>query len=280
MMEANPRPAAPVPPDMVTSPGPAADPTDVRHELISSLARNVTARHDLGDVLAATFTQLRTLVRFSGGSIQLVDDDGWIRLAAADPAAAEELYDVRIPLDGTVAGRIVLTERPIYLPDIDDAPLATPPPKAHLSPSVRSYFGVPLLADGGAIGILQIDSTERAAWDQTDRLLVVCVAPLVAAAIQSARAKSRVTSAQTQLRRIVERWRTLTQLLENDVDDALRGLVEMADYVPGMRTEVDRLTAAIARVHAVAAADVDAPPPPAVDLRAAEKTPLTREPAQ
>src|SRR3954468_15621312 len=155
-----PRGAAPADP-------PPARPLDARHELISSLARTVTGRLDLADVLAATLTELRTLIAFTGGSIQLVDDEGWIRLAAADPAAADELFDVRIPLDSTVAGRIVLTERPIYLPDIHaiDA-LPPPPPKASLSPDgVRSYCGVPLLAEGRAIGVLQLDSNQPAAWD-------------------------------------------------------------------------------------------------------------------
>src|SRR4051794_35337526 len=57
-----------------------ADAAEARHELITSLARNVTARHDLRDVLATTLAELRGLVRFGGASIQLVDDDGWIRL--------------------------------------------------------------------------------------------------------------------------------------------------------------------------------------------------------
>src|SRR3954467_12442849 len=165
------------------------------HELLTTLARNVTARLDLADVLAATFAELRKLVTFTGGSIQLVDDEGWIRFAATDPVAARELFEARIPLDSTVAGRIVLTERPVYLPDILSEGLNAPPPKANLSPDgVRSYFGVPLLAEGRALGVLQIDSTQTNAWDETDRMLIVCVAPLVAAAIQNARAQARVNA--------------------------------------------------------------------------------------
>jgi GAF domain-containing protein len=251
------------------------EPGDARHLLISNLTRNVTARLDLGDVLTATLGELRLLLRFGGGSIQLVDDDGWIRLAAADPAAADELFDVRIPLDSTVAGRIVLTERPVYLPDLDaDHTLPAAPPKANLSPGgVRSYFGVPLLAEGHAIGVLQIDSPEPEAWDDTERMLVVCVAPVVAAAIQNARSQARVAAMQVNNRRIIDRWRTIVQLLETDVDASLKGLVEMAEYVPSMRDEVDRLTAGIARVRAVAAdAESRERTAASVDLRAPQET--------
>jgi GAF domain-containing protein len=225
-------------------------------------------------VLAATFAELRTLVRFTGGSIQLVDDEGWIRLAAADPAASHELFEVRIPLDSTVAGRIVLTERPVYLRDIlGDDGVSPQPAKANLSPTgVRSYFGVPLLAEGRAIGLLQIDSAQPDAWDDTERMLLICVAPVVAAAIQNARSQARVNASHASSRRITERWRAITNLLETDVDASLRGLVEMAEYVPAMREEVDRLTGAIARVRAVAADPDDSKSLSPLDLRTPEET--------
>jgi signal transduction protein with GAF and PtsI domain len=161
------------------------------------------------------------------------------------------------------------------LPDIlTDERVAAPPPKENLSPKgVRSYFGAPLLAEGRAIGVLQIDSPELAAWDDTERMLIVCVAPIVAAAIQNARAQARVNSMKANNDRIVERWRTITRLLETDVDASLRGLVELAEYVPSMRAEVDRLTAGIACVRAVAAAaDNDGSSDVSVDLRAPHPT--------
>src|SRR3954468_24564533 len=83
-----PRGAAPADP-------PPARPLDPRHELISSLARTVTGRLDLADVLAATLSELRTLIAFTGGSIQLVDDEGWIRLPAAGAPRARHRHDAR-----------------------------------------------------------------------------------------------------------------------------------------------------------------------------------------
>ena len=247
---------------------------EARHELITSLTRNVTARHDLGDVLATTLAELRGLVRFGGASIQLLDDDGWIRLAAAEPAAPDDLYEARIPLESTVAGRIVLTERPVYLADINnDAHVTHPLPKSHLTPSgVRSYFGVPLLAEGHAIGVLQFDSPEASAWDDTERMLITCVAPVVAAAIQNARSHSRVSAMSVHNQRIVSRYNAIRQLLEADVDRALRGLVELAEYIPSMRDDVDRMTTAIACVRAIAAGVADDEQDLWVDLRTPQKT--------
>jgi GAF domain-containing protein len=168
--------------------GVAAQDDATRAGLLLRLARQVTARHDLDDVLAEVFRCLRPVVEFGGGSIQLLDNEGWIQMAASDPVAPQHVMAQRIPLGTSVAGRVVLTEAPIYLPDIatgaDDN-------GRRVSEGVRSYLGVPLVADGRAIGLLQVDSPEPDAWGEEEQAVFVNVAPIVAAAIQNARAHAR-----------------------------------------------------------------------------------------
>lgn len=166
--------------------------------LLLTLTRRITARHDLDDVLAETFRCLRPLVPFGGGSIQLVDDEGWIQMAAADPAAPDHVMAHRVPLGGSVAGRVILTEQPIYLPDVDNDD--RPRSRRAMSTGVRSYLAVPLIADGQAIGVLQVDAATPSAWTDAQRLVFASVAPVVAAAIQNARAHARATAARIQAR--------------------------------------------------------------------------------
>jgi GAF domain-containing protein len=165
--------------------------------LLLDLARRITARHDLDDVLTETLRCLRAVAEFGGGSIQLVDDDGWIRMAAADPVAPAHVMAERVPLGGSVAGRVILTEQPVYLPDLAD-------PQSHsggvVSTGVRSYLAVPLVADGRAIGVLQLDAATPDAWSRRDQLVFAAVAPVVAAAIQNARAHARAAAARVQAR--------------------------------------------------------------------------------
>src|SRR5437764_14904845 len=87
--------------------------------LVLRLTRQVTARHDLDDVLAETLRCLRPIVDFGGGSIQLLDDEGWIRMAASDPVAPEHVMAQRIPLGTSVAGRVILTEQAIFISDLN-----------------------------------------------------------------------------------------------------------------------------------------------------------------
>ena len=177
-----------------------------RAGLLLRLARQITGRHNLDDVLAEVFRSLRPLVEFGGGSIQLLDDDGWIQMAASDPVAPAHVMSQRIPLGSSVAGRVILTENPIYLPDIEaNADVNSDQSGRRVSTGVRSYYAVPLVADGRAIGVLQVDSPEPEAWTDAERGTFLAAAPIVASAIQNARAQVAVNDARARTETIEKR---------------------------------------------------------------------------
>jgi GAF domain-containing protein len=214
--------------------------------LVVTLARRITARHDLDDVLAETFRCLRPLVDFGGGSIQLVDEEGWIRMAAADPAAPEHVMAHRVPLGGSVAGRVILSEHPVYLPDLESEDRERT--RRAVSTGVRSYFAVPLIADGQAIGVLQVDSASPSAWTDAERLIFASVAPVVAAAIQNARAHARAASARIYARsadRKLAEARALTTTIRDCLDagdaDALDRQLQRLEGLLGEVADVRRL---------------------------------------
>ena len=177
-----------------------------RAGLLLRLARQITGRHNLDDVLAEVLRCLRPLVDFGGGSIQLLDDEGWIKMAASDPIAPPHVMSQRIPLGSSVAGRVILTEHPVYLPDIaTESDQSDQQPGRRVSSDVRSYFAVPLVADGRAIGVLQVDSSKHDAWTDGERAVFLAAAPIVASAIQNARAHTHVASAQSRTESIEKR---------------------------------------------------------------------------
>lgn len=177
-----------------------------RAGLLLRLARQITGRHNLDDVLAEVLRCLRPLVDFGGGSIQLLDDEGWIQMAASDPIAPPHVMSQRIPLGSSVAGRVILTEHPIYLPDIaGESDAADQKSERRVSTGVRSYFAVPLVADGRAIGVLQVDSSKPDAWTDGERAVFLAAAPIVASAIQNARAHTHVATAQSRTESIEKR---------------------------------------------------------------------------
>src|SRR4051812_19686178 len=224
--------------------------------LLLRLARQVTARQDLDDVLGEALRCLRPLMSFGGGSIQLLDDEGWIQMAASDPIAPEHVMEQRVPLGSSIAGRVILTEQAVYLPDLNVT--AMPGPNKRVSSGVRSYLGVPLVADGRAIGVLQIDSCEADAWDEDDRSLLVTVAPVVASAIQSARAYARAGAARARAEAAESRLLAARTMLESARQCGRNG--DQNDFERHL-DRLERLLATVQRepAHAHAAQTVKLP---------------------
>lgn len=168
-------------------------------QVLLGLARDVTASLDLHAVLDRSFSSLRRLIRFGGGSIQLVRD-GALTLAAGDPEPTPDAYRARIPIGTGVGGRIAESGEPIYIPDVWADPRTPPASQRALSDNVRSYFGVPLIARGGAIGVLQVDSPEVDGFSVEARTLILMFAPTIAAAVQNAELYERERETTEALR--------------------------------------------------------------------------------
>ena len=170
-----------------------------RHRLLLDLARDVTGGVDLDTVLVRSFEALSRVTHLTGGSIQVVDDAGMIRIAAAVPTPTAEALAARMPVGSGIAGSIVTTGEPRYIPDIEVDPNVRAARRAGgTSAGVRSYFGVPLIADGRVIGLLQIDSVEVDAWSAEDRLMVLSFTPIVAGAVRDTQLVSLARASSTR----------------------------------------------------------------------------------
>jgi GAF domain-containing protein len=176
---------------------------DQRLRSLLRLAREVTARRDLDDVLAQAIRGLRSMVSFTGASIQLIDEDGWITVAAADPPAPDDVMERRIPLGNSIAGRVILTEQAVYVRDAQTDSRATTLHPGEWSAQVRTYLAVPLLVDGRAIGLFRVDDSRPSAFTESEQLLIATTGTIVAAAIQNARAHARAASARKSAERYV-----------------------------------------------------------------------------
>jgi GAF domain-containing protein len=190
------------------------DPGDgLRTRALLRLAREITARRDLDDVLTETLRELRTVLDFGGGSIQLVDDEGWITVAAADPPVAEDVLATRVPIGNSVAGRIVLTEQAIYVPDVRSDARSGLPPLPQRAAEIRSYLAVPLIADGRAIGLLWFDSAAPDAFSASEQTFLLAAAMTVAAAIQNARSQAAAHAARVRADGLERRLDQIRDLL-------------------------------------------------------------------
>ena len=226
-----------------------------RYRLILDLAREVTAQLDIDALLATTFTALRKLLDFGGGSIALVDDDGWISFAATDPPATAEALSMRIRVGEGISGRIAQTGEPVYIADIHTDPNVTEERRAKsVSAGVISYFGVPLVTEGRVVGILQIDAPVADAWTEEDRVVLLAFTPIVAAAVQNARIYAREQAALDRLRELDQRHRDFVAMVSHELRTPLTAVMGYADTILGHHEALglDGVLQLVGRAHKAA----------------------------
>lgn len=155
--------------------------------MLTEVSRGLGPTLTLDATLAAVLKAMRTLVDFRGGSIALVEDAA-LRVMVSDPPVSAEVRDLRLPVGSGIAGRAVALGTTMYVPDLDDDPRVDADiRRAGSNAGMTSFLAVPLVCLGRPIGILQVDSAERDAFDDVDQMLLEGLATQTANAIESAR---------------------------------------------------------------------------------------------
>lgn len=152
-------------------------------ELVLDIATAAAGETELDDILRAALDRLRHVVAYTGGSIALVDEDDLVIRAAVGPFEAEALGQ-RLPRGMGRSWRIVQTLERERIDDLRTTDLRITGDAARLS--VRSWLGVPIPRRGRGIGLLEVDSTEPAAFDDADADLLETVARALAGPIDLA----------------------------------------------------------------------------------------------
>lgn len=206
--------------------------------LLLSLASRITRTLDLQEVLDESLAAMRKLVDFGGGAIQLIDDDALVA-AATDPPMAPQARTVRIPVGSGVSGTIAATGEPIYIPDITVDPRVHPEGRAKgVSSGVRSYFGVPLIARGAPIGVLQIDAPGVDSFGAETRSLVLAFTPTISAAVQNALLFDQERQAMERLQEADRLKQDFLSIVSHELRTPLTSMMGFADT---LAKHIDRM---------------------------------------
>ena len=228
-------------------------------ELLLSLANDVSGSLDIGDVLVRSLRATRRLIDFRGGSIQLIED-GTLAIAVADPAVSPEVAALRLPIGQGLSGRVAATGRAIYSADLDADPrVDTDVRKLGSNQGIRSYFAVPVVAEGQTVGVLQIDSEKPDAFAEEARALVATLAPLMGSAIQNARIFTSEIETHNRLRELDQLRTDFLSIAAHELRTPLTALIGFAELLNAREHEtmiseqeiVDRMRKALARLGAL-----------------------------
>src|SRR2546421_1613716 len=139
----------------------------------------------LEELLDELLDRVRDALEVDTVAILLLDPPANELLARAARGIEEEVEQgVRIPIGRGFAGRIAGERVAIFIEDVDHADIMNPILREK---GIRSLLGVPLIVEGGLIGVLHVGSLRPREFDQRDLALLEVAAARAAPGIERAR---------------------------------------------------------------------------------------------
>lgn len=139
----------------------------------------------LEELLDELLVRTREALRVDTVAILLLDEEAPQLVARAAKGIEEEVEQgVTIPLGRGFAGRIAAERVAIFIADVDHADIMNPILREK---GIRSLLGVPLIVEGGLIGVLHVGSLTPRTFGERDLAVLQVAAARAAPAIERAR---------------------------------------------------------------------------------------------
>lgn len=180
-----------------------------RLETLTAVAQTLSRESRLDQILQAISD--RTAGAFDAAlcSIMLLDEErGELVVRAVHGAPPESLRGSPLKVENSVAGRAVLTARPLYVPNV-----AVEPGSGDSGSGLASLLSVPLMVRETVRGTLNIYTREERAFSERDIDFATVVAAQAAVAIENDRllAETEELRQALEARKLVERAKGILQ---------------------------------------------------------------------
>ena len=165
--------------------------------LLAAIARDAAASSDLDDCLRAAMQRLHQAIRFKGGSLAFLDEDGLLAIRVAVGVIDEAARAVRLRPDEGIVGRVFSSGHSFRTGDLDGESRVTPAARTiGTNRLLRSFLCVPLAHQGSIVGVLEIDSASSDAFTAEDQELLETVATVLAGVVSFAHIAERERAAR------------------------------------------------------------------------------------
>lgn len=137
-------------------------------DTLREVARVLNSTFDLNEVLQLVLAELQKVIAFDTASIMLLDGSTLRLVAARGRVSAVEPRVQTLSVEGSAAGYVVQSRKPMrYIAGQNDGPWRSLPTSANIC----SWIGVPLIARGRVVGVLNIDSRRPGPGQPSDLYL-------------------------------------------------------------------------------------------------------------
>ena len=160
-----------------------------RLQRILEISRVLTGTLDIDKLLNIILEASTELTDTEAASIMLLDErSGELVFAASTGSKKEELANVRVPIDGSIAGTILKQRAPLVVGDVTQDPRHFGMAAQRTGFLTRSILGVPMTIKDRPIGVLEALNKKHAAYfGEEDIQVLTTFANQAAVAVENAR---------------------------------------------------------------------------------------------
>lgn len=213
----------------------------VRLELINDVARQISTRLDVAEMLDKLIAQACATLSAEYGYALLMDEDhGQATFAATAGPGAEVLKGRVVPLVGTVMGTVIRQGKALLINDTSSLPEFFSEIDANVNSATHSLMVVPLKTKRTMLGALIVTNKQMGRFTNANLDLLTSLSQLACDPIENARLFSRVQQYSQDLEEAVVA-RTVHLTAVNETSRAISSIVavdELFDKVTRLISEL------------------------------------------
>jgi signal transduction histidine kinase len=195
--------------------------------VIGEVGHRITSIMTVDELLEQVVGLLKEAFDYSVVGIGLIEGDELVYRAGAaafpDGSQLDQPLRIKVGEEG-IGGWVAQSGEPLLVPDVGQEPRYHPVPQA---PETRSELAVPLKVKDEVIGVLDVESDELDAFDESDVAVVQSLAHQIAVAVDNARLFE-----QTQHLAVVRERQRLARDLHDAVTQTLFSASIIAEVLP------------------------------------------------
>lgn len=202
-------------------------------DTLREVARVLSSSFDPDRVLRMVLGELQKLIAYDTASIMLLEGDHLRMVASRGRSSDDEPRGITLPLEGSAAGEVVRRRAPLLrMIGRDDGPWMRIP----TSENIHAWLGVPLIARGNVLGVLNIDARSVISFSERDIEVGRTFANHAALAIENAQLYQESVARVEQELEIARRIQS--NLFPRELP-AVNGLTVAARCIPARETGGD-----------------------------------------
>lgn len=211
-----------------------------RLRLVAEIGRIAVGSLETDEMLATALARLCQHAEYETAIVSLVDRDRGklVMKAHASRRGARLVEGLSTPLTSGITGAVASTGAPVLVHDV-----LRDPRYVAVDDHARSELCVPLRVQEDVVGVLDVESSQPGAFDDSDLVAVTSVADHLASALHNSRLFEEVRAKNRELRASEKNKTEFLAVVAHDLRTPLTSIRSAADLLVTYRDEPPEVTA-------------------------------------